>query len=710
MTTTNAQSPAAWQQITSYPSGTTWQQRWELSCRSALVLLAFVIPISTAATLGALFLFITTWFLSGRIDLKFTIIAKHPITPILLLFYGLFILGSFYSNAPPKDIFESLWKYSKLLYPLLLLPIIQDETWRHRIFWGFSSAMLLTLFLGYLKLYTPLPFPIHYTSACIFKNHIDTNLLMSFACYFAAISITLVSRPLWQRDAGILLIAMMSFYIFWMNEGRAGYIIFACLWGLFFLQMLNRKRLHYLIVGFLSFCLLFSAVLFSSHRFHKRLNNAMNDLVLYQAGKTNTSLGARLEFLSETWNLSMEKPWFGHGTGSFKQGYEAHALQKGLIATRNPHNEYLNVLYQLGFAGLSLLILLFVTLIKLSFHLPRKERYLLQALVLSMVVGCAANSWFLDFTPGYFFMLLSMLCLSAFKPKENSIKENSKENWIKKNSIKKDSISVIVTTYNWPMALGAVLRGLACQTIKNFEIIIADDGSGPETKALIETMQAQIPIPIRHIWQEDRGFRAAEIRNKAVLAAQHDYVLFMDGDCIPRKNFIAQHQSLAEAGFFVTGNRILLNEKFTQQVLSNQTPIHAWTLLQWARARFNGHCNRFLSLLVLPLGFLRKAQPKNWQGVKGCNLALWKSDLFRVNGWDENFTGWGYEDSDLVLRLLASGIKRKEGRFCVPVIHLWHPHNDRSQEARNWARLQSQQKDKRLVCEKGLLQNIALNV
>ena len=128
-------------------------------------------------------------------------------------------------------------------------------------------------------------------------------------------------------------------------------------------------------------------------------------------------------------------------------------------------------------------------------------------------------------------------------------------------------ISVIVTTYNREDALAAVLRSLARQTDRDFEVIVADDGSGPATAALVESVKANIGHRVEHVWHEDSGFRAGEIRNRAILAARGDYCIFLDGDCIVRPDFVAIHRRLAEPGWFVTGNRILLSRELTEKVL-----------------------------------------------------------------------------------------------------------------------------------------------
>ncbi len=247
--------------------------------------------------------------------------------------------------------------------------------------------------------------------------------------------------------------------------------------------------------------------------------------------------------------------------------------------------------------------------------------------------------------------------------------------------------SIIITTYNRPDALALVLKALAAQSCNDFEVIIADDGSSQPTFDLIQQLQLQLPYSIRHIWQADEGFRAAMARNRAAAAAQGDYFIFLDGDCVPTTDFIFRHQLLAEKNCFVAGNRILFSQKFTDQILPN-TPIWQWNIKQYLAAYLRGDINRILPLLRLPDHKWRKYKHKKWQGAKTCNLAVWRDDFFHVNGFDEEFQGWGHEDAEFVVRLLRHGVIRKEGRFAVPVLHLWHPEQDRQLEIVNRQRLQ----------------------
>ncbi|EDN66718.1 two-domain glycosyltransferase [Beggiatoa sp. PS] len=292
-------------------------------------------------------------------------------------------------------------------------------------------------------------------------------------------------------------------------------------------------------------------------------------------------------------------------------------------------------------------------------------------------------------------------------------------------------ISVIITTYNRPDALALVLQALAAQTsprskkqISSFEVVIADDGSTSTTTELINQLQPHLPYHLQHIWQEDQGFRAAQARNRAVVIAQGNYLIFLDGDCIPQTDFIAKHIQLAEKGWFVAGNRILLSQKFTAEILQKSSdlnclksnryfglqtsysfpnsPLWTWHTTQWLLPYLRRDINRFLPLIKLPLNQIRKRHHQKWQGAKTCNLAVWRKDILTINGFDERFQGWGHEDADLVVRLLRSGVYRKEGRFAVPVLHLWHLEEDRSQEPDNRQRLEKILNSTTIVAQQGI--------
>ena len=264
--------------------------------------------------------------------------------------------------------------------------------------------------------------------------------------------------------------------------------------------------------------------------------------------------------------------------------------------------------------------------------------------------------------------------------------------------------AVIITTYNRPDALAAVLEGYLAQTGADFELIVADDGSTTDTGDVIKHYAARAPFPLRHVWQEDQGFRAAAARNRALASTAAEYIIFTDGDCIPRRDFVARHCALAQPGCFLAGNRVLLSEGFTRKALAEHLPLHDWGMLQWLTARFTGGINRWLPLLALPDGAWRNSAPQRWEGAKTCNLAAWRADLACINGLDESYSGWGLEDSDLVIRLLHAGVRHKNARFAAPVLHLWHRENDRSRLPENQRRLDELLASSRIEAQSGLNQ------
>jgi glycosyltransferase involved in cell wall biosynthesis len=267
-------------------------------------------------------------------------------------------------------------------------------------------------------------------------------------------------------------------------------------------------------------------------------------------------------------------------------------------------------------------------------------------------------------------------------------------------------ISLIVTTYNREDALDAVLRSLSSQSDRNFEVVVADDGSGPSTAAVIDTWTPRLGASLAHVWQENKGFRAASIRNRAILASSGGYCVFLDGDCIARPDFVAVHRALAERGWFVTGNRILMSKKLTNVVLAGQLQPENWTLRTWFHQRLRGGINRLLPVLRLPLGPLRKLRWSAWRGARSCNLGIWRSDLDHVNGFDAAYSGWGREDSDLLVRLLHADVCRKDGVFATGVVHLWHPEADRSHLLENEQQLRSARASGRVRAQLGLQQAV----
>ena len=230
-------------------------------------------------------------------------------------------------------------------------------------------------------------------------------------------------------------------------------------------------------------------------------------------------------------------------------------------------------------------------------------------------------------------------------------------------------VSLIITTYNNPSALEKVAESVLRQTRYPDEVLIADDGSPEETASRVKGFAAKAPFPVIHVWQEDRGFRAAKIRNKAIGRASGDYLILLDGDCVMNRHFIADHLGLAEKGCFIQGKRIHVNKK----AVASFSPGDADSPLALLRMALTGKISNFHHLIRIPYypGF----KNRKLKGIKSCNMSFFKSDIVAVNGFNEDFEGWGNEDSELACRFFRFGLLKKVHPFMVVCFHLWHPTN-----------------------------------
>ena len=249
-------------------------------------------------------------------------------------------------------------------------------------------------------------------------------------------------------------------------------------------------------------------------------------------------------------------------------------------------------------------------------------------------------------------------------------------------------ISILLATYNWPQALKLCLESLSTQTDLDFEIIIADDGSTSETKYLIEATQNHFPVKITHLWQEDQGFRKTRILNQAIEVSRGEYLVFLDGDCIVQPDFVAEHRKLSQAGFLITGSRVLLSDRLSKQLLSWEHWSHKRFMSNLLNFRLSGGVNKYWPLKIkLGDGSWRNYKKFVWRRIKGCNMACWKTDALAIGGFDETMTGWGHEDADFVFRLQNKGLIRKSGSWSTEVLHLYHRINDQSHAAENARRV-----------------------
>lgn len=234
------------------------------------------------------------------------------------------------------------------------------------------------------------------------------------------------------------------------------------------------------------------------------------------------------------------------------------------------------------------------------------------------------------------------------------------------------SISLIISTYNWPAALRLCMLSIQHQTLLPKEVIIADDGSGEQVRLLIEQFQQHFPVPVIHCWHEDNGFRKTIILNRAVKKATGTYIIQIDGDVILEKHFIADHVSVAESNVFVRGTRSHISKKLLPAVY------------QAARIKFSfytpGIINRFNALRIPALAFLFEKKVLNSSRVRGSNLAYWKADFMKINGYNNDLKGWGHEDEELAVRFVNNGIFKKAIKFKLVQFHLSHDESSRLNE------------------------------
>jgi len=247
--------------------------------------------------------------------------------------------------------------------------------------------------------------------------------------------------------------------------------------------------------------------------------------------------------------------------------------------------------------------------------------------------------------------------------------------------MKRFEASILLSTYNAEVWLEKVLWGYTLQTFRNFEIVIADDGSRPATRDLIEAFKSKTEIPIKHVWHEDQGFQKSVILNKAILACDSDYIIMSDGDCIPRKDFVATHIKYRELGYFLSGGYHKLSMKTSKNISKEDILKEKCFSRQWLgkNGMKSSHKNFKLSnnsLLTQLLNGITSTKA-TWNGH---NASGWKRDIIKVNGFDERMQ-YGGQDRELGERLMNMGIVGKQIRYFAVCLHLDHSRGYKSKES-----------------------------
>jgi glycosyltransferase involved in cell wall biosynthesis len=256
------------------------------------------------------------------------------------------------------------------------------------------------------------------------------------------------------------------------------------------------------------------------------------------------------------------------------------------------------------------------------------------------------------------------------------------------------TITLVINTYNQPEYLARVLAAVTAQTSPPDEVLLADDGSEAPTKEVFAQWSAKQKFRTAHVWQKNEGFRRSMILNQAIAASRSDYLVFLDGDTVPHPRFIGDHRAAAKRGLFVQGHRALVEQQAAEWFGTRNL------FAERRRAVLQNQISSLKNSFRWPFAICKIKD--HLRGIRGCNLAIWRDDLVRVNGYNEDFTGWGREDSELAARLMNAGIRRRDLRGRALCFHLWHPPASRSNLVANDQLLQNVLSQKQSRCASGL--------
>jgi len=262
----------------------------------------------------------------------------------------------------------------------------------------------------------------------------------------------------------------------------------------------------------------------------------------------------------------------------------------------------------------------------------------------------------------------------------------------------KMKISLIIVTYNRPDALEVIINSILRQTEILHEVIIADDGSDEKTSEVIIKYQKSFPCKLKHVWHKDKGFRAAKIRNKAIKKSTGDCLFFSDGDLFFHPRFFQDLKRNIEPGIALIGSRVFLKKEATAKILNNHKPENiSFFSSKTERNRLNSLRFSFAAKMMPTVHFSEK--------LRGGLLCALKKEIVAVNGWNEDFEGWGKEDTELVARLWFNDIKLKKLKFAGITYHLWHPHLSRQRIDKNEKLLLECIENKSNWCKNGLIKD-----
>ncbi|NDV62329.1 glycosyltransferase [Puniceicoccales bacterium CK1056] len=231
-------------------------------------------------------------------------------------------------------------------------------------------------------------------------------------------------------------------------------------------------------------------------------------------------------------------------------------------------------------------------------------------------------------------------------------------------------ISLCITTYNKPVQLEQVLSGIRRMSVLPDEVIVCDDGSGPETRSMLDRLKLDFPVPLRHLWQPDEGWQVSKSRNMGIKEAAGDYIVFIDGDCVPHHKFIEDHKQLAREGHFTLGDRAHVKQPYTNDFQPTFMQVMKGILSKKLHKRYVAIRNPLERPYRINYGDVTARELANL--AVGCNMAFWKSDIVKINGFNESLEGWALEDIEMAGRLLVSGVTANKVWRQAILYHLDH--------------------------------------
>ncbi len=270
--------------------------------------------------------------------------------------------------------------------------------------------------------------------------------------------------------------------------------------------------------------------------------------------------------------------------------------------------------------------------------------------------------------------------------------------------------SLIIATYEMPRHLALVFAALERQSARDYEIIVCDDGSGEETERLICEFMNRAPVPVTHVWQENRGFRKCRILNRALGKARGETMIFLDGDCIPHRDYVRDHLEHQEEGRYLAGRRMELGRELSETITpeivrDGYFDFPRISLIRSVLRKDSEHLQRSVRV---PWGWLRTRLGMNRiDDMKGCNYSVSRKALEAINGFDEEYEGYGREDTDVELRLQNLGLRIKSLKGLALQFHVWHPRREFT--PKNDDRLEELKRSGRTWCEKGLKRQASLS-